>query len=494
MSGYQLDYYYDDVPTLYEMLQDTSRHKLVVGPFGSGKSSGMVMEIFQRSRLQKAGPDGVARVRWAVVRNTYQQLSDTTMRTFFQWFPPDVCGKFNKKENIFTITRFRNFQGMPLVIEVFFRALDVEAQVRNLLSLELTAVWFNEGREIVKAIWDAADGRIGRYPAVREGGCTWRGMLMDTNPPDTESWIYKYWVKDPARGSRYWIQPAGLLFDVDPRTGEYINLRENKRAENYRNLDPGYYINMANGKDREYVKVYILGQWGFSLEGRVVYPEYREQTHFAPGLTKPTEGWVIVRAWDFGLTPACVFIQVSPRGQVQVFDELVTSDPDSTDSQIMGIDRFSDLALQHCAREYPGFRYVDVGDPAGMQKAQTDERSCFDIMRAKGINIQPGKQAPQLRLESVRKALTNAPDGQPGFLLGPKCKVLRKGFMSGYHYRRLKVAGERYADKPEKNGYSHPHDALQYGLSHQIGDTLTVMRESEDYAPIEQNEEEAWLL
>jgi hypothetical protein len=57
-------------------------------------------------------------------------------------------------------------------------------------------------------------------------------------------------------------------------------------------------------------------------------------------------------------------------------------------------------------------------------------------------------------------------DGKPGLLLSPACKVLRKGFAGGYHYRRVKVTGdERYHDMPDKNAFSHPHDALQYALS-----------------------------
>ena len=44
--------------------------------------------------------------------------------------------------------------------------------------------------------------------------------------------------------------------------------------------------------------------------------------------------------------------------------------------------------------------------------------------------------------------------------------MLRKGFAGGYHYRRVKVAGdERYHDEPNKNAFSHVHDALQYALS-----------------------------
>ena len=35
-----------------------------------------------------------------------------------------------------------------------------------------------------------------------------------------------------------------------------------------------------------------------------------------------------------------------------------------------------------------------------------------------------------------------------------------KGFQGGYCYRRMQVSGERYDDKPDKNMYSHIHDAL----------------------------------
>ena len=67
--------------------------------------------------------------------------------------------------------------------EVLFRALDRPADVKKLLSLELTGAWVNEAREVPKAIIDGLQGRVGRYPSMREGGCTWSGLMMDTNPP-----------------------------------------------------------------------------------------------------------------------------------------------------------------------------------------------------------------------------------------------------------------------------------------------------------------------
>ena len=56
-------------------------------------------------------------------------------------------------------------------------------------------------------------------------------------------------------------------------------------------------------------------------------------------------------------------------------------------------------------------------------------------------------------------------DGKPALQVSPKAKMVRKGLMGGFCYRRLKIAGsERYTDLPEKNIYSHPVEGLEYAL------------------------------
>ncbi|SPU49852.1 Uncharacterised protein [Bordetella trematum] len=71
---------------------------------------------------------------------------------------------------------------------------------------------------------------------------------------------------------------------------------------------------------------------------------------------------------------------------------------------------------------------------------------------------------PILRLGAVDSALTRIVDGEPGLLVHPDCKTLRKALSGGYCYRRMAVSGERFADKPVKNEYSHVADAAQYLL------------------------------
>ena len=161
--------------------------------------------------------------------------------------------------------------------------------------------------------------------------------------------------------------------------------------------------------------------------------------------------------WDFGLTPACVFAQISPRGQLLVLDELTSRD--------MGIRQFAtNVVRPFIAANFGGLDLLSVGDPAGQQRAQTDERTCFDVLKELGLPTMPARSnAFMARREAVAGFLGRMVDGKPGFLLSPSCKALRKGFLGRYHYPRLMTSlAATYKDTPEKNEFSHVHDALQY--------------------------------
>lgn len=80
-----------------------------------------------------------------------------------------------------------------------FVSADRPKDVRKLLSLELSFLWFNEFREIERAIFTAAGDRIGRYPSIKNHGvfATRDCMIADTNPPDEDSWIYDLEMEAP---------------------------------------------------------------------------------------------------------------------------------------------------------------------------------------------------------------------------------------------------------------------------------------------------------
>lgn len=483
MTAYDINYSYDDVPTLNAFAWSNAFMRGVMGPFGSGKSSACAIETVRRGRMQHRGADGVARSRFAVVRNTYGELRDTTIKTFFHWFPPQYFGRYLSGDHTYTIKAFEKTE-----IEVIFRALDRPDHVRHLLSLELTGAWVNEAREIPWGIIDALQGRVWRYPSMAQGGPTWSGIWLDTNPPDSDSAWYRFfedrsWLKDFPK-----LIEAGLL-PPGARTEDYAEIFKQPsglagNAENLTNLarGRGYYVNLAIGKTPEWCKIYVDGQYGFVVEGKLVYPEYVDAVHCRADV-HPVEGSPIIRGWDFGLTPACTFNQILPDGRWLCFDEM-TSDN-------MSIDQFSDEVLEHCAKSFRHSRpiFEDWGDPAGNERAQTDKRTCFEIMRAKDIEVEGSIQDPTMRQEAVRKLLrTPGPGWEPRFVLHERCKMLRKGFLGGYHRRRLQVAGpERYADKPEKNSFSHPHDALQYPVVKYFGAALRGEIDDEDGTPFDRD-------
>ena len=402
---------------------------------------------------QKPDAQGIRRTRFAVIRNTYPELKSTTLRTWKDWLPSMVC-PIKYAHPIMGSMDLKNPDGTTSKMDVFFLALDKESDIKKLLSMELTMCWLNEVREIPKAIVDAATGRVGRYPPKSQGGPTHSGIIMDTNPPDDDHWYYKLAEEEIPKDWEFFQQPPALIKDD---AGEWLG---NPAAENVNNLADGYgyWLRQLGGKSRQWIRVYIEGLYGTIMDGRAVYPEFRDETHVSEELVEPYPDCPLVLGWDFGLTPACVIGQVSPRGRLVLLAELV--------AERMGLKQFAEIVVKPflSSRLPDALIGVSCGDPAGSAESETDMQSCLTVLNDIGIPTIPAPtNRIEPRLQSVRDFLTRMVDGHPGFLMSRSCKILRKGFNGGYKYERVQVAGdERYRDKPCKNRYSHPHDALQY--------------------------------
>lgn len=455
---------YNPSPTLGHFHASNALVRGVKGPIGSGKSVGCCWEIWSRACEQVPGPDGIRHSRWLITRNTYGELMTTTLRTWLDWFPEERFGKVVHGAPIAQVCRWKDGEGIDIELEVWFLALDRPDHVKKLLSLEVTGGWMNEAREQPKAILDALTGRVGRYPKAQDGGATWSGVIMDTNPPDDDHWWYELAEVTKPKDFAFFAQPSGLSDDAEnldwllqtPESMKFPCGHPTRRAHGRR-----YYERLQAGKSLEWVKVYVLGQYGSVHDGKPVYSEYNDTLHVAE--IEPLKGVQLVIGLDFGLTPSAIITQVDTRGRLLVLDELCGED--------MGMAGFlEDLLIPQLTRVYPEWwkdkatQILCIGDPAGSQRAQSNERSCFDEVKAVGLRIRAGKSNSWLpRRGAVAWYLSKLTSGKAMFLMDPCCKVLRKGFNGGYKYRRIQVSGEeRFTDEPMKNSYSHPHDALQY--------------------------------
>ncbi len=438
-------------PTAAEFHADDSFVRGILGPIGSGKSVACVAEIISRIMRQAPDQTGARRSRWAVIRNTYPELTSTTIKTWMDWLPVGQC-PITYGSPITGKLKAPLSDGTQIDAEILFLALNLPKDVKKLLSIELTGAWTNEARELNKTIIDTVTSRVGRFPAKMDGGPSWSGVIMDTNPPDDSHWWYKLAEEDRPSGWVFRRQPPAL---IDRGNGKYD---VNPAAENLQHQPLGgdYWLRQVAGKSPEWIKVYLLGEYGTVMDGKPIYEgSWNDTMHVAD--INPIKKHEIVCGWDWGLTPACIVVQVSPRGQLLILDEVIGEDT--------GVEQFAEgFVIPLLQTKYRGCPQTHIGDPAGKDRSQLDEKTVFEGLNRLGIPVIPApNNSPLARWEAVRYYLNRMVDGKPGLVLSPTCKVLRKGFNGGYRFRQLQVSGEtRFSDKADKNAYSHPHDGLGY--------------------------------
>lgn len=461
--------YRPDGETLRRLLSDrVSRLVCIQGPVGSGKSSACAMKLFMLMIGQAAGRDGKRRTRMLVIRNTFSELRTTTIATWKQLFPPEQFGQF------YDTAPFRHeIRVGDVECDVWFLAMDSDEDRKKLLSFEITAAWVNEAREVPRAIVSTLMERIGRYPAIMDGGPTRAMVILDTNAPADDHWIpiMRGDVPVPAtlgaderralERPDDWLflnQPGGLIEVLDD-SGNHVRFEPNPAAENLQWLPPGYYVNAARGRPVDECRISLCNQLGRVKAGRPVWPSFKVGLHLARHNLLPVDGHPLLVGVDFGLTPAAVIGQ-SVNGRWLILHELVAEGDAG-----MGAVTFAPLLKSELARLYPGFRYSLTGDPAGDQRAQSDEKSPFMIFRACGLPILPASTNDfVVRKEAVESALNRLSNGYPAFLVSPTCVRLRAAMEHGYRYAKLKVGADRYSDAPVKDEHSHVADALQYLL------------------------------
>jgi hypothetical protein len=466
---------YIPTPTFLEFHNCPEPVRGMMGHVGSGSSTGCVWEIFRCACLQFPNPiDGVRRTRVLVIRNTFPMLLKTTIPTWLNWFP---ATKIHWSAPLSGVWEGAHPSGDGTKMEILleFYALDSDDAARGLKSYEVTMVWANEACFMPWRYLAKAFERVGRFPhpIMLENGEEFKfksfGMIMDTNPPSDTSWWYDLAEVKKPRGFKFFRQPPAVIKyqEKDGRIWYEFNRGQVPgipACENlHHNEGEEYYMKQTQDGDHARIQVDLCGEYGTSIDGDPVYPEYNDLLHYAGREIEINWGLPFYLGTDFGRTPSLVICQLSPTNQLRILDEICTVN--------CGVTQFTkDIVLPKLINEYrmhsvPVFNFAD---PAGKDKGQTDEKTCIQIMREAGINTVaspvPGNSFV-LRRESVSERLRSNAGGQPGLLISSKAKIVRAGFQGRYYYRKLTVADageERMALEPEKNMFSHPHDGLQY--------------------------------
>lgn len=534
-------------PTLARYLQSKASVRFVVGPVGSGKTYASCFEIMIKAMLQEPNDAGIRPSRWAIIRNTMPDLKRTTIKTWLSCFPEKTTGKLYKTSPmVHTIHRpaknwihGRYWKDQPkdavagLDLEVHFFSLDREQDVASLLSFEATGIYFNECREIPKALVNAATDRVGRYPSEASSGVmpSWFGVIGDTNPYDEFHWMYKLEHGDEIEeedmfeaGSadmgavledmdyEFFRQPPGV-YEMEPKPGEeYVwqaiansNITAtgrdylvraagkvwaaNPNAENLSNLvikrpdlkmpahsKYGYYLSRVNNKELDWIQCYYEGKNTYVREGKPVVHNFNPEFHVIDNLPilkdVPLEGGI--DAGGGTLSPAIIIGQRHPlTGAYLVHREFSPED--------MGLEHFCDMVLKIITGRFDPDMDLNkfYCDPATKQRDQIYNVVVLETIRDNGI---PAFYAPtndiDTRIEAVKTALGKFDFNKPRLMINRQgCPRLIKGLSGGWHYKKINSSANKpmYRQVPEKDQYSHPCDALCYWLLGS-GEVIGLMR------------------
>lgn len=474
---------YTPPPSLIPFLRSETFVSLQMGPIGSCKTTAGIIKIAYEAMKMAPCKDGIRRSRAIWIRNTRQMMVDSSIGDFLKWFPEGLAGDFLRTDLKY-ILRFGDVE-----CEVLFRGLDDANDVRRLLAIQASFAILDEFREINPDIFEAVQGRLGRYPdkmlvphrkewgndekgnpiagCVNDAGEPMKKLWGMSNPPDADS-FWETYLSDPPDNASVFFQPGGLSPEAD-----WIKY-----------LPTNYYEDLMKGKAQNYIDVYINNEFGRSLSGQPVFTSFKKALHVAPDNNPPVYNpkLLLVIGLDPGMQSGAVICQQNLYGRVYVLDEITT--------QGMGAARFADDRLKPLlSNSYRGADVLIVCDPAADNRSQADEQTVIMVLRKRGFKVQPAyTNGLEARLSVVDGYLNRLVEGEGALCIAPKCKQLIKGMAGGYKYA-INSKGV-VKDVPDKvgDGAKHTHicDSLQYALLYfqRDGDRLARRKAALNTAPV----------
>lgn len=460
-------------PVAGQFMQSMAMVQAIQGPIGGGKTSTVFMKNIQLATRQRPSPrDGVSYYKLCVVGIDYRRLWKGTIPSWWEWMPKDQGNWTGTTDGPAThVINLTLGDGRKVMLTVDFVGIGDNKAEDVLRGYQPTAFLLNEADLLAEDVFTYCLGRAGRYPRALDGGPSWRGVMMDFNAPEADSWVERRVVhadldeqvvkiieealaEARLEGSQvdgiveYFCQPGGL----DPN------------AENLENLPPKYYELQMAGQPQWYIDRMIHNKTGFSRDHKVIWPEYNDRIHCASASIEPVRGLPISIGVDAGGTPAGTVGQTMPNGQHRVLAE-ITTDPNS----FTGPKNFAQAFNRLLKERFEGFKISHAtGDPSSAFGGDEEDvfwlRTVSDVMEVHFRPASTNALAP--RFEVIRRPLTQLIDGdQPAYVISPDCKVLRRGLANKYRFRKRQIQGvNAYQDKVDKTDESHVCEAEQYRM------------------------------
>ena len=422
--------------TQYNFIMSQSFENCLMGPRGEGKTEAGLVAVTYHASLQDPQYRPII---WGLVRDTWSNLERTTLQSFLaprpESFAASIRDRLQVKEG-----------GRRLILpgfwEIWLFGCDTPQDLNKFQSMQLGGVWMEEaapamgtldiGSGISEAVW------LMSLTSLRQPVTTQRRAQVTENYPSEDHWTWQRFHEFP--------DDTRKLFRIPRGENEHIDVQYRRNLEEALRDRPDMY------------KRLVVGEPAMPQMGEVVMPEYTDR-HRSDEIFKPIKGVQVIRFWDGGLTPSCVFAQITPRGQFRVLDCVVGRNQ----GMMQLIKTTVKPLINERYRDITSWR--DLGDPNIAKRDESDSSHCAmdEINGELGANFERGVSDWSVRRESFKELLNRMVDGKPMFQVSRHCNFLHKALSSGWHYFKT-AAGVIQRDLPVKNEYSHPCDALSHGI------------------------------
>lgn len=433
---------YNANPSAIYFHESARRVKALMGPVGSGKSLAWMMQIVMRAAHLPVP------LRAIVIRQSWPELRDSTKVTWDKWLGAISDWRQIDHQMRFTL---RSTDGVTRTHTLDFRHARNANDASRFLSTEYGLIVLEEcvpafdvGRGVIgggmpKEIFDVALMRL-RQPDVARPE-----LLCVFNPPSKRHWCYTSFV-GPSLTEAGRAELAArdyAFFDQPP-------------FENEKNLPAGYYDHLIRTLSPELADRFVYGKPITVYPGMPVYPHILEDVHVVERVARlPDVG--LVTGHDFGRTPAALISQVTKQGQIRFLKEIQLWGA-STETMCQVLER----TLRDEFRDMEWLR--GWGDPSGQNPTETNDKTSFGIMAAKGWPIMAGAETLAHRTEAVKQRAARMVEREPALLIDATgCPMLAEALLGGYRYPKSGDGQIGYA--PLKNDYSHIANAFEYTVS-----------------------------
>lgn len=449
-----------------------ARIRFLRGPIGCGKTVAAFKDMFGKSANAPLSPDGVAKSKWVVVRNTYGDFVRGTLGSFDMALPDrwKRAGNFHKTSNTFHLsTNVRRADGSDALMQmsIIFMAMDRMNADKRFKGMEMSGLFIDEANESPPEVFSAGASRLGRYPGDLPPNKRPRHIILASNSFDEQHPLYPFFYDE--REIQKNVEIAGISRESYLEVFDYPS-GLSPEADNLQNLPNDYYPEKMAGRPQHWIDVMVHNEFGETIEGRPCYKYFTDKLHAAEYIA-PRKDLPLFCGIDFGRDSAVVVCQQDEEGNIAVVDADYRLD--------VGCDMAMREMFARFAERYPPsqWNWKSGGSDPGGEGSQLSISPASEARRlARDIGVCPTNKCetndPAIRINAVNTLMA-----QLGGDKKPRLRISKdknnRGLMwliramTHYQYKMMVRVGDsvpRYHDAPDKNDESHIAEALQYAL------------------------------